>query len=164
MDYPERSFNLDKIPLKTKTVEELKALVDNGIPLSPEYTDSDYYTVDDVLKIKGIVYDEYKGTYKVTTENMCIIHAYPWDYRNLEPFDINTVVEKEKIFTLHKWAFYGFFKPTMDEVYRQLTPEQRKWVTHYHVDGPDDADALDASGYAVDKGYHLAITTLYAAK
>lgn len=66
--------------------------------------------------------------------------------------------------TLHEFAYYGFFKPTSDEVHRCIPTHLSPQLAFFETEGPDTVDDLNREQVALDAGYHVALTTLYAMK
>jgi len=72
----------------------------------------------------------------------------------LEPF--------ATIQTLHRYAYYGFFKPSLEEVMAFMPDDAlENGVVAFSTQGPGTADDLNKHGGAVDAGFHVAETTLY---
>lgn len=85
--------------------------------------------------------------------------AFTWDPKPSEPADNLSVVCR--IYTLHRYGYYGFFKPSIAEVLAQIPTEVAQRVVAFETDGPDDADDLNEDLFALDAGFHVAETTLY---
>ncbi len=67
-----------------------------------------------------------------------------------------------KIRTLHKYSFYGFFKPSISEVILQIPRGTYGYgVDAFCVRGPEDVDDLNRNKEELDAGFHVAETTLY---
>ncbi|MBE5820964.1 MAG: hypothetical protein E7311_00045 [Clostridiales bacterium] len=62
---------------------------------------------------------------------------------------------------LHKWGYYGFFKPSVGEVIRQIPTELRDKVVAFEI-----IKQLPTSEHYVenDAGYHVSEVKLYAKK
>jgi len=67
-----------------------------------------------------------------------------------------------RITTLHKFNYHGFFKPSVGEVLAQLPTELRDKVRFFETNGPENADDLNKNLDALDAGFHVAETILYA--
>lgn len=68
-----------------------------------------------------------------------------------------------EITTYHTYAYYGFFKPTIAEVLAQIPAEHLDKVVAFEiVGGPETADDLNREPEALNAGYHVATTRLYA--
>lgn len=63
--------------------------------------------------------------------------------------------------TFHKWGYYGFFKPSIEEVLLCIPSHLIDLTVAFEVEGPEDADDLNAQKDVLDAGYHMAMTTLY---
>lgn len=63
--------------------------------------------------------------------------------------------------TFHKWGYYGFFKPSIEEVLKSIPAYLVNTVAAFEVEGPDDAHDLNLQKGVLDAGYHMAMTTLY---
>lgn len=85
--------------------------------------------------------------------------AFPWDPIYTEPAP--KLVEVGRCQTLHTWAYYGFFKPTVAEVLCQLPLTVREVAQGFEVVGPDTADDLNREKGALDAGFHVATTIFY---
>ena len=69
------------------------------------------------------------------------------------------------ITTLHSWAFYGFFKPSIAEVMAFLPDNAVEiGIVAFSVDGPETVDDLGKHQDALEAGFHVAETTLYRRK
>ena len=66
------------------------------------------------------------------------------------------------IATLHAWGYYGVFKPSIAEVLAQIPAGYLDEVVAFEVAGPKDAEDLNREKEALDAGFHVARTTLYA--
>lgn len=90
--------------------------------------------------------------------------SYPWSASPKAP--AKSIVEVGKITTLHKYGYYGFFKPSVAEVLAQVVtqidPGLLEDVDYFVVDGPEDADDLNKHKDALNAGFHVATTTLYS--
>ncbi len=73
-----------------------------------------------------------------------------WDPVALEP--ANGLTELRRICTKHTWAYYGFFKPTVEEVWEQIPADLVGQVVSFETLTNDIRLAGD---------YHLATTILY---
>jgi hypothetical protein len=85
--------------------------------------------------------------------------AYPWDPELTEKAeDLEPITT---IRTLHTWAYYGFFKPTVAEVIAAIPEEHLGEAVAWHLQGPEDVNDLNVEKEAVDAGFHVAYCTLY---
>lgn len=64
--------------------------------------------------------------------------------------------------TLHRYAYYGFFKPSVGEVLCQIPEELRSTVVAFETEGPQTADDLNKDLAALDAGFQVAETILYS--
>lgn len=65
--------------------------------------------------------------------------------------------------TLHRYAYHGFFKPSIAEVLAQIPADLLDDnVVAFEVKGPKDADDLNKDSAALNAGFHVAMTTLYS--
>lgn len=92
--------------------------------------------------------------------------AYTWltdpsDYGNKVDFSKLSVLEDRKM--LHTWAYYGFFKPTVGEVIRQIPKDLLSKVVAFEI--IDGAIGMHGTfGAELNAGYHVSIVRLYQAK
>jgi len=85
--------------------------------------------------------------------------AYLWDKKLGRVLDEDRLRFVGETHTLHTWAFYGFFKPTIAEV---LTCIGRfRACKYYELIGPEDADDLNEQQFFVNNGFHLAKVKMY---
>lgn len=91
-------------------------------------------------------------------EHRSAFDAFGWGATVLEMAE-DVVVDRE-IRTLHACAYYGFFKPSIDEVIRQL-PEDVDDIVAFSVKGPDTRGDMEKEWASVEAGFHVAVTTLY---
>lgn len=70
------------------------------------------------------------------------------------------------IITRHRWAYYGFFKPSIAEVIPFIPEALLPEVFGFEVIGPDTASDLNFSRHkeAFNDSFHTAETTLYKLK
>jgi len=87
--------------------------------------------------------------------------AYAWDP---EPGEVAPAFTKiAEITTYHTYGFYGFFKPSVAEVLAQIPDDLLDRVNAFEIVGaPETADDLNANKTALNAGYHVARTALYA--
>ena len=69
--------------------------------------------------------------------------------------------EVARIRTLHTYAYYGFFKPSIAEVLAQIPSHLVDSVIAFETKGPGDADDLNDDRSALNAGFHAATTILY---
>lgn len=80
--------------------------------------------------------------------------AFTWDPKPLKPASgLEKIVDIE---TLHTWAFYGFFKPTIEEVLCQIPKEYINRTIAFRTELVSDDPSI-----AIRGDYHVATTTLY---
>lgn len=66
------------------------------------------------------------------------------------------------ITTYHSYGYYGFFKPSISEVLRQIPADiVDKVVAFEIIKSPENSDDLNANIEALNAGYHVATTRLY---
>lgn len=75
--------------------------------------------------------------------------------------EVTDVEEVGRVWTLHTWAYYGFFKPTIAEVLSQVPEELLEEADFFLLRGPDHAADLNATWKYVNDGYHVAQCILY---
>lgn len=86
--------------------------------------------------------------------------AFMWEPK-LEGEAIN-LVPYRTIITLHRWAYYGFFKPSIEEVLSQISEDDiDAGVIAFETNGPETAQDLNNHKDALDAGFHVAETILY---
>ena len=89
--------------------------------------------------------------------------AFAWEMKPEKLAD--DLEEVAKIWTLHRWAYYGFFKPSIGEVIMQIPKDMLDKVDAFMVIGPSSAQDLNVtSEYTFKKSVHVAQTILYAKK
>ena len=92
--------------------------------------------------------------------------AYTWlnepsDYADKVDFSKLSVLEDRKM--LHGWGYYGFFKPSVGEVIRQIPKEYLEKVVAFEI--IDGAIAMKSTFNAeLNAGFHVSIVRLYQAK
>lgn len=85
--------------------------------------------------------------------------AFTWSPVLAESAD--GLTEVGRIHTLHTWAYYGFFKPSLEEVLTMIPPDMLDTAKAFETVGPEDASDLNRQPAAMDEGYHVAVTILY---
>ncbi len=117
--------------------------------------------------IKPIVTHE--GTFKYLrqlSDHELTNTAYTWlnkptDYADVVDFSKLSVLADVKM--LHTWAYYGFFKPTVGEIIRQIPKELLEKVVAFQI----IKGAIGINSFAneeLNAGYHVSIVRLYQAK
>ena len=86
--------------------------------------------------------------------------AFSWSPKFLSPAQGLKLITS--IQTLHTFAYYGFFKPTIAEVLAQIPVELIDTVTAFEVVGPQTAADLNREQKALHAGFHVATTNLYS--
>lgn len=87
--------------------------------------------------------------------------AYTWDAKKAAKAP--PLVEMVDIRTYHTYGYYGFFKPSIAEVIAQIPADIIDQVTEFEiVDTPKTATDLKEERIALNKGFHVATTRLYA--
>lgn len=117
-----------------------------------------YETIKPIVKhntyLRELSADELTGT------------AYTWlnepsDYADKVDFSKLSVLEDRKM--LHGWGYYGFFKPSVGEVIRQIPKEYLEKVVAFEI--IDGAIAMNTTFNAeLNAGFHVSIVRLYQAK
>jgi hypothetical protein len=107
--------------------------------------------VEESIKLRGNANNELFWIKNVNPFNI----AFAW---SAEPIGVATGLKEIKtIKTYHSYAYYGFFKPTIEEVIAQIPVELRGKVAAFEVVPPNGvADCLTP-----DDKYHKAHTVLY---
>lgn len=87
--------------------------------------------------------------------------AYTWDPKPAgKPPPLKVIKD---IRTLHSWGHYALFKPSIGEVLAQIPEDVLDQVIAFEiVVKPECADDLNAEREAVNDGFHVATTRLYA--
>lgn len=104
--------------------------------------------------LRGLSADELTGS------------AYTWlnkpsDYADKVDFSKLSVLEDRKM--LHGYGYYGYFKPSVGEVIRQIPKEHLKKVVAFEI--IDGAIAMNSTFNAeLNAGFHVSIVRLYQAK
>ena len=70
--------------------------------------------------------------------------------------------EVARITTYHTFGHPALFKPSIAEVLAQIPEDVVDKVSAFKVLGPDDVDDLNNENEALNAGYHVAVTILYA--
>lgn len=92
--------------------------------------------------------------------------AYTWMTKPedfADPVDFSKLSVLADVKMLHKWAYYGFFKPDVGEVIRQIPKEYLEKVVAFEMlvgafgMGNIEKDEFNA-------GYHVSVVRLYQAK
>lgn len=94
--------------------------------------------------------------------------AYTWlnaetDYG--EEVDYNKLEVMTTKSMLHTFGYYGFFKPSVAEVIRQIPKELLDQTVAFEiVYQPKDAEELERAKDAMNAGFHISAVRLYKAK
>ena len=117
--------------------------------------------------IKPIVKNEGTPTYlRELSEDELTHKAYTWlnepsDYA--EPVDYSELSLLADVKMLHVWAYYGFFKPDVGEVIRQIPAEYLEKVVAFEmIDGAIGYNSI--FNKELNAGFHVSIVRLYQAK
>jgi hypothetical protein len=87
--------------------------------------------------------------------------AYTWDAKKAAKAP--ALVEIVDIRTYHTYGYHGFFKPSIAEVIAQIPADLIDQVTEFEiVERPKTVDDLNEERIALNKGFHVATTRLYA--
>ena len=128
-------------------------------------------SIDDIAKlyanIKPIVKDGKTPTYlRELTKHELTHTAYTWlnqpsDYA--EPVDFSKLSVLADVKMLHAWAYYGFFKPDVSEVIKQIPKEYLEKVVAFEIiDGAIGMNTV--FNKELNAGFHVSIVRLYQAK
>ena len=87
--------------------------------------------------------------------------AYTWDPRpTKEATGLKAVAD---IRTYHVYGYYGLFKPSVAEVIAQIPANLLPTVVAFEIiQNPETASDLNKEKQALDDGFHVAKTRLYA--
>lgn len=102
---------------------------------------------------------------KLSTKELQTV-AYIWlneptDYADKVDFSKLSVLEDRKM--LHGWGYYGFFKPSVGEIIRQIPKEYLKKVVAFEI--IDGAIAMNSTFIdELNAGFHVSIVRLYQIK
>lgn len=137
------------------------ATVPDNLPDLPKVKDMDKDFVEKwAKKIKPLIYREGKVSHFKNKAENHFTHSFPWEAKPTK--EATGLEEVGRIWTLHTWAYYGFFKPTLAEVIVQIPQDLLEKVDYFLVRGPEDASDLNKTWkYVGDKGVHVAQTILY---
>lgn len=117
--------------------------------------------------IKPIVKNEGKPTYlRELSDSELENVAYTWlnepeDYGDIADFTKLSVLADVKM--LHGWGYYGFFKPSVGEVIRQIPKEYLEKVVAFEI----IAGAIGMNtifNAELNAGFHVSIVRLYQAR
>ena len=89
--------------------------------------------------------------------------SYPWvDRPHGRAVGLGNRNHIGTILTMHTWAYYGFFKPTLAEVLAFIRRDVKDWerVRFFHVDGLEVVGDK-AGGAMVNSGVHVAVCSLF---
>lgn len=87
--------------------------------------------------------------------------AFTWDAKRGKKAPM--LREIGRVRTLHTYGYYGFFKPTIAEVLAQIPEELLGDAIAFKIKGPQDTDDLNDDKEALNQGFHVARTIIYAA-
>jgi len=92
--------------------------------------------------------------------------AYTWltEPKDLvDPVDFSKLSVLADVKMLHRWCYYGFFKPDVGEVIRQIPKEYLEKVVAFEIlEGPIGMDSI--YNKECNAGFHVSIVRLYQAK
>lgn len=89
------------------------------------------------------------------------LDAFPWAPRVTRMVPEDQLEVRGETQTLHKYGFYGFFKPSVAEVLAQIPKELEEQKLLFEVVGPNTFSDLTAERKALNAGFHVATTTFY---
>jgi hypothetical protein len=111
-------------------------------------------------RIKPVVEFERKGLRYIEPQDLYNV-AYTW-----EPKAAKKAVGLKPICdvtTYHTYGYYVLFKPSIAEVLAQIPAEHLDKVVAFQIiEGPETAEDLNREHEALNAGYHVAKTRLYA--
>jgi hypothetical protein len=87
--------------------------------------------------------------------------SYVWDPKPTQKaIGLKAVAD---IRTYHGYGYYGFFKPSVAEVIAQIPENLVQTIVAFEiVESPETADDLNKEPEALNEGFHVAKTRLYA--
>ena len=86
--------------------------------------------------------------------------AYTWDPKKAEK--ATGLKPLKEITTLHRWSYYGFFKPSIAEVLSQIPEDLVDRVVAFQIiECPETAEDLNKNYFELISGFHVATTLLY---
>lgn len=89
--------------------------------------------------------------------------AYTWDAKPARVAD--DIRPLETVTTYHTFGYHGFFKPSVAEVASQIPERLLESVVAFEIiKRPQTAEDLNLEQRALNKGFHVATTQLYARK
>jgi hypothetical protein len=87
--------------------------------------------------------------------------AYTWDAKPTDEAEGITPIIQIK--TYHTFGYHGFFKPSLAEVLAQIPEEHIERCAAFEiVERPKRAEDLNEESEALNQGFHVATTQLYA--
>lgn len=114
-------------------------------------------------KIIPIV-SEGKNKYSIIPQKDIFGTSYTWD-KKLDR-KVKSMATFAEMTTYHSYGYYGFFKPSIDEVLRQIPDDILSEVIGFEIiNNPSTAADFykdDLTRWAFDNGYHSARTVLYS--
>ena len=110
-------------------------------------------------KVKPVV--RVNGELWTIVANYDLINAaYLWDMLPSQRVANYQLVKTQH--TVHKWGYYGYFRPSVVEVLSCIKPTLDVCaIKYYELTGPQSADDLNAQLFFLDNGLHLAEVKLY---
>ncbi len=125
---------------------------------------------DEVLKyVKGVrpLFHHKGELYHTSVKSDPFKESFVWTYvrkKKAAPFK-----EGVKLWTLHKWADVGLFKPTLAEIVAQMPKERLEAsikgrdtnLLYFSIQGPQNSEDLGRMKEYVDKGFHVARVTVF---
>ena len=84
-----------------------------------------------------------------------------------EPVDMNLYVPctEYDFECIHKYGYYGFFKPSIAEVLAQIPEMEVKFVDAFEIiEYPKTAEDLSKNKIVFDNGYHISKVQLYTSR
>ena len=118
------------------------------------------YKTDETLKLNSVYLRE------LTEEELSNI-SYTWltkeNYADKVDYSKLSVLADVKM--LHRWSYYGYFKPSVGEIIRQIPKKMLEKVVAFEIIySPDDWSDFNLFKEEFDESYHVSVVRLYQAK
>lgn len=118
------------------------------------------YKTDETLKLNSVYLRP------LTEEELSNI-SYTWltkeNYADEVDYSKLSVLADVKM--LHSWSYYGYFKPSVGEIIRQIPKKMLEKVVAFEIIySPDDWSDFNLFKEEFDESYHVSVVRLYQAK